>query len=260
MQLNMGIIKFEVSVPEATRAIEEFRRNRIRALEVIGREVKSAVSSMFNQLLQTEMAVFLGRPDQSENKRNGFHEREYALKGVGCIRIRMPVDREREFQSTVIPKHEQIDPRLKQDIAVMHLAGLSTRTLAMVSKRILGVDVSPATVSASLGTVEDKALSFLTRDLSGKKYWALFVDGTNFPIQRLGTTEKEPSLVVLGLDERYLDLTRPASDLPESAPPAPRSKFSQILPVSLVSPSATPEVGFEDLDKPESIYVDYFPD
>lgn len=33
-------------------------------------------------------------------------------------------------------------------------------------------------------------------------YWALFVDGTNFNVQRRGSVEKEPSLVVLGLDER----------------------------------------------------------
>lgn len=202
MLLNMGIIKIEVSLPEAVRAIEEFRRNRIRALEAIGHEVTSAVSSAINQLLQTEMTLFLGRPDQGDNKRNGTHEREYALKGVGCIRIRMPVDRKRRFESAVVPEREQIDPRLKQDMAVMHLAGLSTRTLAMVSKRILGVQVSPATVSASLTTIEDKARGFLTRDLSGKKYWALFIDGTNFRIQRLGSTQKEPSLVVLGLDER----------------------------------------------------------
>lgn len=202
MKINMGIIKFEVSIPEAARALEEFRHNRAQALETISREVKSAVSSMFNQLLQMEMSIFLGQADQNSNKRNGYHEREYALKGVGCIRIRMPVDRGRKFRSAVVPQHEQIDPRLKQDMAVMHLAGLSTRTLAMVSKRILGVDVSPATVSASLSTVEDKARGFLRRDLSGKKYWALFVDGTNFRIQRLGTTQKEPSLVVLGLDER----------------------------------------------------------
>jgi len=202
MLLHMGIIKIEVSLPEAVRAIEEFRRNRIRALETIGHEVTSAVSSAVNHLLQTEMTLFLGRPDQSDNKRNGFHEREYALKGVGCLRVRMPVDRKRRFESVVVPEREQIDPRLKQDMAVMHLAGLSTRTLAMVSKRILGVEVSSSTVSASLSTVEEKALSFLTRDLSGKKYWALFVDGTNFRIQRLGSTQKEPSLVVLGLDER----------------------------------------------------------
>lgn len=202
MLLNMGIIKIEVSLPEAVRAVEEFGRNRVKSLDAIGTEVRTAVSSAVNQLLQTEMTLFFGRPDQRDNERNGYHEREYALKGVGCIRIRMPEDRKRAFESVVIPKSEQIDPRLKQDMAVMHLAGLSTRTLAMVSKRILGIAVSPATVSASLSTVEEKAKGFLTRDLSGKKYWALFVDGTNFRIQRKGSTAKEPSLVVLGLDDR----------------------------------------------------------
>jgi putative transposase len=202
MTLNMGIIKVEVSVPEAVEALDRFRRNRIQALESIGHEVKTAVATAINHLLHTEMTLFLGRADQRGNKRNGYHEREYALKGVGCVRIRMPEDRKGAFESAVVPKGEQIDPRLKQDMAVMHLAGLSTRTLAMVSKRILGVDVSPATVSASLSTVEDKARGFLTRDLSGKKYWALFIDGTNFRIQRLGTTQKEPSLVVLALDDR----------------------------------------------------------
>ena len=33
-----------------------------------------------------------------------------------------------------------------------------------------------------------------------KSYWALFIDGTNFKVQRRGSTEPEPSLVVLGID------------------------------------------------------------
>ena len=148
------------------------------------------------------MSVFLGEPDQSDNKRNGYKEREYALKHVGAIRLRMPQDRRGRFESSVVPGKEQIDPRLKEDMAVLHLAGLSKRTLAMVSKRILGVEVGRDTVSNSLDVVREKALQFLTRPLGEKRYWALFIDGTNFRIQRRGSTEKEPSLVVLGLDER----------------------------------------------------------
>ena len=199
MQVNMGIIKVEVSLPEAAQAIEEFGRNRILAFEALTSELKSAVSKAINLLLQTEMTLFLGKPEQSGNKRNGYEEREYALKGVGCIRVRMPQDRKSQFKSQVIVPREQIDPRLKEDMAVLHLAGLSTRTMAMVSKRVLGVEVSTDTVSESLGSIEEKALRFLTRPLE-KPYWALFIDGTNFRIQRRGTTAKEPSLVVLGID------------------------------------------------------------
>jgi putative transposase len=202
MQFQMGIIKLEVSLPEAARAIEEFKNNRLKAFETIATEVKLAVSGAINQLLHAEMTLFLGRPDQSDNKRNGYQEREYALKHVGCIRIRMPVDRSREFESEIIKPSEQIDPRLKEDMAVLHLAGLSKRTLAMVSKRILGVEVSPQTVSNSLDAIKNKALLFLERDLSDRKFWALYVDGTNFKIQRRGSTEKEPTLVILGIDAK----------------------------------------------------------
>jgi putative transposase len=201
MNVNMGIIKIEVNLPEAVQAIEEFRRNRIRAFEVIGTELKAAVGGAINHLLQTEMTLFLGKSEQSGNKRNGYKERDYALKGVGCIRIRMPQDRRSEFKSAIVAPNEQIDPRLKEDMAVLHLAGLSTRTMAMVSKRVLGVEVSTDTVSESLGSIEKKALGFLTRPIE-KRYWGLYVDGTNFRIQRRGTTAKEPSLVVLGIDER----------------------------------------------------------
>ncbi|MBK8204523.1 MAG: transposase [Bdellovibrionales bacterium] len=155
---------------------------------------------MFNQILHTEMEIFLGQADQTGNKRNGYDEREYALKGVGCVRIRMPVDRKRNFKSVVIPPREQIDPRLKEDIAVLHLAGISNRVMAMISKRILGVEVSTDTVTKSLSSVEDKALDWLDRPLE-KKYWALFLDGTNFKMQRRQSTEKEPTLVVLGIDD-----------------------------------------------------------
>ncbi|MCC7442259.1 MAG: IS256 family transposase [Bdellovibrionales bacterium] len=201
MRIGMGIIKVEVSLPEAVQAIEEFRRSRGRALEAMASEVRTALSGAINRLLQTEMTLFLGKPDQAGNKRNGYKEREYALKGVGCLRVRMPQDRKSRFESEIIPRHEQVDPRIKEDLAILHLAGLSARTAAMVSKRVLGVEVSTDTVSQSLDVIEERALGFLTREL-GSRYWALFIDGTNFRIQRRGSVQKEPSLVVLGLDER----------------------------------------------------------
>lgn len=180
--------------------MESFKENRTTALEALTNEIRHGVSDFFNAVLQTEMDLFLGRPDQSANKRNGFREKEYALKGVGCLRIRMPTDRKREFESSMFPHREQIDPRLKEDIAILHLAGLSNRVMAMVSKRVLGVEVSTDTVTKSLDIIEGKALAWLERPLH-KKYWSLFIDGTNFKIQRRGSTEKEPSLVVLGVDE-----------------------------------------------------------
>lgn len=197
---DMSMIKVEVNLSEIKQAVSEFRNNKLRALETLTSEVKGAVGRFFNQLLHTEMALFLGQPEQSDNKRNGYYERNYALKGIGSLKVLMPIDRKRKFKSEIIPAGERMDPRLKDDLALLHLAGISTRMVGMISRRLLGVEVSTDTVSKSLIRIEQNALTWLTRPIT-KTYWALFVDGTNFRIQRRGSTEKEPSLVVLGLDD-----------------------------------------------------------
>lgn len=198
--LDMGIIKVEFNFPELKEAVASLQQGRKIFFEVLTKELKAAASSAIDQVLSSEMTFFLGKPSESDNKKNGFHLRQYALKGLGGISLRMPVDRKRRFESAIIPKNEQIDPRLKEDMAVLHLAGISTRDLEMMSRRLLGIEVSRQTVSNSLEQIEQKAVEWLTRPLTGK-YWALYVDGTNFKIQRRGSTEKEPSLVVLGIDE-----------------------------------------------------------
>jgi len=200
MEKSMSILKIEINVPEALNSVAKFKENRLKALEEFTSDVKHSVSNAINQLLAAEMTLFLGKPDQSDNKRNGYKEKNYALKGVGTVRFKIPQDRHSRFTSVIIPKNEVIDPRLKEDMAVLHLAGISTRTLAMISKRLLGIEVSTDTISSSLDLVEDRALEWLERPIE-KKYWALYVDGTNFKIQRRGATKSEPSLVVLGIDE-----------------------------------------------------------
>ena len=200
MKLSMGIVKVEIRIPELVKAVGIFKKNNQKLFDLIATEIKSSVSDTVNKLLQAEMDLFLGEAEQNNNRKNGFYEREFAIKHIGCIRIRMPRDRNKKFSSSLMPKSEQIDARLKEDLAVLHLAGISNRTLAMISKRILGIEVGKDTVHNSLQIIEEKAEQWLQRDLK-KKYWCLFIDGTNFQIQRRGSTEKEPTLVVVGIDD-----------------------------------------------------------
>ena len=200
MKKSMAIIKVEINIAEAISIIKMFKENRIHALEDLSNSIKGSVSNAINELMHAEMTMFLGQHNQSTNKRNGYKIRTYTIKGIGAIEVKVPQARQSGFNSAIIPKGERIDPRLKEDMAVLSLAGLSTRTLAMVSKRILGIEVGKDTVSDSLDLLSEKACSWLTRPLTDE-YWALYIDGTNFNIQRRGSTEKEPSLVVLGINK-----------------------------------------------------------
>ena len=191
-------IKLEINLHEIVKTIEAFTLNRRKALDTFTQEIRENIGFAVNQVLNSEIELFLGKPDQKDNKRNGYQpDREYALKGFGAIRIHVPKDRLSRFKSVVIPQHERNDPRLKAE-AVLHLAGLSTRTLSMISKRLLGIEVSKDKISDSLNILKEEAEKWLTRPIE-EKYWALYVDGTNFSIQRRGSTQKEPSLVVLGI-------------------------------------------------------------
>lgn len=196
----MSIIKVQISIPEAVKAIQRAKENRLAAFHELSQDIKNSLTEAMNTILDMEMTLFLGEADQAANKRNGYKEKDYTFKGIGTIRVRVPQDRKNEFESSVIPKREKIDPRITQDMAVLHLAGISNRMLGMISRRILGIEVSKDTISRSLKVIEDSALKWLDRPLEGG-YWALYIDGTNFKVQRRSSTEKEPSLVVLGVNE-----------------------------------------------------------
>lgn len=196
------VVRVEVSIPEARQSLETFVRNRAAGLEAFVHDIRDIASDAFNQLLNAEMDLFLGEQEQANNKRNGFQRvRHYHIKGLGGLQVSIPRDRNGKFKSQILPSHERMDPKLREDLAMLHLAGLSNRMLATISQRLLGLDVSKDTVSSSLGRMRGPAEKWLTRQLD-EPYWALYVDGTNFKMQRRGSTENEPTLIVMGVNER----------------------------------------------------------
>lgn len=200
MEKIMGkLIEVKIKFSEAKLILENFNKNRLKMFDEISQEIKKSVTKTLENLLDLEMDLFLGSTGQEQNKRNGYKSRGYAIKGIGGVSFSFPQDRNSNFKSVIIPPNEIIDPRIKEDLAVLHLAGLSTRVINLISKRFFGIEVSSATVSKSLNLLSEKAYGWLTRPLTDE-YWALYIDGTNFNIQRRNSTEKEPSLIVLGID------------------------------------------------------------
>jgi transposase-like protein len=124
----------------------KFKENRNKALDQLSEDLGASVQDTLNHLLNLELSMFLSEPDQSDNKKNGFKEREYTFKGIGTIRIYLPQDRKSRFESSITKRSERNDSRIKEDIAVLHLAGISNRTLAMISKRVLGLEVLRVTL------------------------------------------------------------------------------------------------------------------
>lgn len=178
--------------------LDEFKERPTEALEGLVRRWQQQFSTALTQLMEAELAVQVGEGTQTGAARNGYAVRQYTIKGIGTLEVRVPRDRQGRYRSTVIPPRQRYDARIGEDMALMHLGGMSTRTIAMYSERFWGRSFSAQEVSEATRRLDGEAEAWRTRPLPGA-YRYLYVDGTYVSVRRK-TVDKEPVLVVIGVD------------------------------------------------------------
>lgn len=191
-------MKISLHVGDVMSLLKKFEQDQTQAMQQFVEDVRSNASVMLSRLMDSEIDLFLGREATGTNKRNGYTVRTYAVRGLGTLQIKVPRDRLGKFESKVLEKGKRYDQALEKDIALLHLAGLSSRMLSYTSRRVLGFHVSPQEVSNSLRVIVPAAKAFLERPLNEKQYKYLYIDGTGFNVRRT-TVEREPVLVVIGV-------------------------------------------------------------
>lgn len=201
------MIKFEINLAEVRQVLQALPKNREKLFEMMRFDVRGAASKYLNGLMKTELSFFLGRDkyqrsliDFSErNYRNGFYTRAFAVKGVGKLTVRVPRDRLGEYQTTVLPRYQQYDPQIQQDLVLMFLSGMSTRNISMLSERLVGRKLSAAEVSECNGELREAIERWRNRDLSKEKIKYLILDGVNFDMRITDSVEKVAVLVAIGV-------------------------------------------------------------
>ena len=200
-------MKVEISVPEVVSVFKEIQEKPEKLFEMIRVDIRQSVGEYLSELMTTELTHFLGREayermEGEVNHRNGSYPREFTLKGVGKVDVRVPRDRKGDFKTQIIPRSKRYEDELRQDLSMMFLTGISTRTLSMMSERLIGRRVSPTEVSNAnkelIGAVE----AWRERDLSNESFKYMFLDGVNFDMRIEGSIEKVPVLVAIGVTER----------------------------------------------------------
>jgi putative transposase len=200
MGLGGELMKVVVKVRDVVRLARRFEQAPAETMRELVADVHEAFRGTLERVMDAEIELFLGQPIESDNKRNGFSARTFAVKGIGSVQLRVPRDRAGRFDSRVIPASRRYDPAIEKDLALLNLAGLSTRTLSLLSQDLLGIRVSAAEVSNALHSIVPAAKAFLERSLEGRQFKYLWIDGTNFRVRRT-TVDLEPTLVVVGVDE-----------------------------------------------------------
>ena len=150
-------MNIEISVPEVMSIFKEIQEQPKQIFEMIRVEMKENVGQYLSKLMKMELTHFLGRERYERgrgevNHRNGSYGRNFALKGIGQVQVEVPRDRKGAFRTEVIPGSKRYEDEIREDLSFMFLTGISTRSLSMISRRLIGRKLS-ATEIRDKGTL-----------------------------------------------------------------------------------------------------------
>lgn len=204
-------MKVEISVPEVVEIFQGIQEQPEKLFEMIRTDIRESVGHYLSEMMSVELTHFLGREPyerkQGEtNHRNGSYGKRFTMKGIGQVHLEVPRDRKGEFQTQIIPRSKQYEDELRQDLCLMFLTGVSTRTLSMISQRLIGRKISPTQISNANKELIEAVEKWRNRDLSGDSVKYIFVDGVNFEMRIGDSIENVPVLVAIGVTQSGVKL------------------------------------------------------
>ena len=131
-------MEIKLSVPEFIEVCNAVQKRPKRIFKMIRSEIRETLGRYLSEVMKAELTEFLGRKPYERkngdgNHHNGFYHRCFTLKKIGHINVDVPMDRQSDFKSQVIPWSKQMEEELRKDACLMFLTGISTRTLSMIS-------------------------------------------------------------------------------------------------------------------------------
>jgi putative transposase len=140
--------------------------------------------------------------------RNGSLPEREVVTGIGPVKVRQPRVHDRrtpeqggeKFTSAILPPYLRKTRSMEDLIPWLYLKGVSTGDFSEALAALIGVDTpgfSATTVTRLKESWEQDFKAWNTRDLTGKNYVYIWVDGIHFNI-RLGEQDRQCILVVMG--------------------------------------------------------------
>ena len=132
-------MKIEASVPEMISLFKEIQTQPEQLFNLIRHDIRESVGKYLSEMMEVELTQFLGREryertEKPSNHRNGSYDRRFTLKGIGQVGVKIPRDRQGQFQTQVIPRSQQYEDQLRQDLSVMFLTGVSNKALRVTNR------------------------------------------------------------------------------------------------------------------------------
>jgi len=167
--------------------------------------ITNLIKNMMEKLLNQELTEFLkydkysyeGR--NSGNSRNGYYTRNYETRYGVIEDLRIPRDRNGDFEQQLIKPYSRREDWLENLIIKMYSKGMSTRDIANLIEKLYGPSYSTTTISNITDVALEEVNKWHNRELKSR-YSVIFVDALSVKIRR-DTVANDSVYVILGIDE-----------------------------------------------------------
>ena len=177
---------------------------RLEALVAQDRDLlKALVKEALDQLLQAEMAEFLGAaPGERTQGRIGYRSGYYSrglITRVGKIELRVPRDRNGEFSTALFERFQRSEKALVSALAEMYVQWVSTRKVKAITEELCGHSFSASVISEINKGLDETLTKFARRRLA-EDYPYVILDARYERVREDGVIQSQAVLVALGIN------------------------------------------------------------
>lgn len=171
-------------------------------------DVQSALKELFadtlQEMLEAELDHHLGYAKhdvankQTNNSRNGKTKKTITSE-YGEQEIRVPRDRNGEFEPMIVKKHQSNVSGIEDQIIAMYAKGVSTRDIQDHLSHLYGIEVSPTMISNVTNKLIPLIKEWQNRPLQSV-YAVVFMDAIHFKVKQDGAIVNKAAYMVIGID------------------------------------------------------------
>jgi putative transposase len=159
--------------------------------------LRSGARELLQQAVEAEVAEFVEQHRELKDERarqrvvrNGYKPERTIQTGIGDVAVKAPRVRDRagalKFNSKILPAYLRRTRSVEELLPWLYLKGLSTGDFSTALAALLGKDapgLSAATISRLKEVWKVEYERWSKRDLTGKEYVYLWVDGVHFGVR-----------------------------------------------------------------------------
>jgi putative transposase len=169
--------------------------------EEVKAQLKKLIQQTLQESLEAELEEFLGYPrykrTNSADSRNGHTQKKVASES-GEVEIKVPRDRNSEFEPQVVKKRQTVLEDLQDKIIALYAKGMTTRDIQEILEDMYGVELSPSLISRLTDRIIPRLEEWQSRPLSGV-YTIIWLDCVFYRVREEGKVINKAVYVVIGL-------------------------------------------------------------